>query len=210
MIPSKPIADSNILFIFVLFIWCCAGNSETQPGANTASTGDADSDTDTDADSDSDADSDTDADADGDTDTKRSAPWADITDVTVSGSSGSYTFSATVHSTDIDCSEFANWWEVTTQDGTLLYRRILQHPHTPAITGNPVTRSGGPVPAAGDQEVIVRAHLNTVGYVGIPMRGTAESGFEAAPDITSDFHPELADEEPQPATCIPEETFGGG
>ena len=139
------------------------------------------------------------------TPSSRQPPWADVTGVEVSGSSGNYTFDVTFHSTDIDCSEYADWWEVLTEDGDLVYRRILAHPHTPGLSGNPVARSGGPVDVTPNQIIIVRAHLNTVGYVGIPMRGTVNNGFEPAPDIDGQFAPDVASLDPQPGECVNEQ-----
>ena len=135
--------------------------------------------------------------------------FADVIAVAVTGGENNYTFNATLETSDIDCSHFANWFEVLTDSGELVYRRILVHPHTEAFSGNPYTRGGGPVSVSSDQEVIVRAHLNDLGYVGMAMRGTVDSGFEKAPDITAAFAPDVASELPQPEECIPEATIFG-
>jgi hypothetical protein len=135
--------------------------------------------------------------------------FADIIAVAVTGDENDYTFDVTLETSDIDCSHFANWFEVLTDSGELVYRRILAHPHTEALSGNPFTRGGGSVSITSDQEVIVRAHLNDLGYVGMAMRGTVDSGFENAPDITAAFAPDVASESPQPEECIPEATIFG-
>jgi hypothetical protein len=135
--------------------------------------------------------------------------FADVIAVAVTGEENDYTFDVTLETSDIDCSHFANWFEVLTDSGELVYRRILVHPHTDAFSGNPYTRGGGPVPITSDQEVIVRGHLNDLGYVGMAMRGRVDSGFENAPDITAAFTPDVASEPPQPEECIPEETIFG-
>jgi hypothetical protein len=135
--------------------------------------------------------------------------FANVIAVAASGNENNYTFDATLETSDIDCSHFANWFEVLTDSGELLYRRILVHPHTDAFSGNPYTRGGGPVSITSDQKVIVRAHLNDLGYVGMAMRGTVDSGFENAPDITAAFAPDVASELPQPEECIPEATIFG-
>jgi hypothetical protein len=59
-------------------------------------------------------------------------PYANVTAVAVSGDSGAYTFNVSVESADIDCSQYADWWEVLSTDGVLVYRRILDHSHTDA------------------------------------------------------------------------------
>ena len=50
---------------------------------------------------------------------------ATIVSVASSGSNANYTFSVGISSPDTGCDQYANWWEVITEDGTLLYRRIL-------------------------------------------------------------------------------------
>jgi len=44
--------------------------------------------------------------------------------------------------------------------------------------------------------------MNTTGYGGAAMRGTASGGFEVAPDIGPDFAPGVEEEEPQPEDCL--------
>jgi hypothetical protein len=130
--------------------------------------------------------------------------------VSTTGSDGDYTFGVSVESSDIDCSQYANWWEVVTPAGSLTYRKILDHSHTDQngttdtdAPGNTFTRSSDPgaVVINGDQVVIVRAHMNTVGYVGMAMRGTVVSGFAQAPDIGPDFAAQLESADPQPTGC---------
>ena len=135
-------------------------------------------------------------------------PRADIVAVATSGSAGAYTFNVSIESDDIDCTQFANWWEVLSPDGALIYRRILEHSHTddngtsdPDAPGNTFTRSGGPVDVQAGDEVIVRAHMSTGGYHGMAMRGSASAGFSAALDIGSTFAADLEDDDPQPTSC---------
>jgi hypothetical protein len=135
-------------------------------------------------------------------------PYANVVAVTASGSDGAYTFGVSIESSDIDCSQFANWWEVLTDDGALTYRRILEHSHTDANgssdadePGNTFTRTGGPVPVLADAVVLVRAHLSTGGYNGQVMRGSAAAGFVQAPEIGADFAADVEDDAPQPTGC---------
>lgn len=130
--------------------------------------------------------------------------FAHVTAVSAAGSESAYTFSVTVESSDVDCTHFADWWEVLTPEGALVFRRILAHPHTDAISGNPFTRSGAAVNVKANQEVIVRAHLNDVGYRGKAMRGSVSAGFREATDIAGDFAAAVAAEAPQPEACVSE------
>lgn len=136
-------------------------------------------------------------------------PYANVTAVSATGSSGSYTFSVSVESADIDCTQYADFWEVLDESGALVYRRILEHSHTdengttdPDAPGNTFTRSGGPVAISEDQVVIVRAHMSNAGYEGMAMRGSVAAGFTAAPDIGSDFAADVEDDAPQPGACL--------
>lgn len=139
------------------------------------------------------------------------SPYANVVGVATSGSSGSYDFNVSVESTDVeDCDDqrFANWWEVLSVDGALLFRRVLDHPHTDenctsdsGAPGNTFTRGGGPVEIADDEVVIVRAHMSNAGYSGMAMRGSVAEGFKEAPDIGPDFAADVEDDDPQPTTC---------
>jgi hypothetical protein len=125
------------------------------------------------------------------------APLADVTSIEVSGEPGNYTFSVQVESPDTGCEQYANWWEIITDDGQLLYRRILAHSHTDE---QPFTRSGGPVQVDPNTTVWVRAHMNTGGYGGTMYMGSVDSGFQPVeePPIVA---PDLAEEGPQPEEC---------
>jgi hypothetical protein len=118
---------------------------------------------------------------------------ADVAAVEVEGDVGDYTFSVTIESPDTGCEQYANWWEVVSPDGSrLIYRRILAHSHTDQ---QPFTRSGGPVVIAPDSTVVVRAHMNTVGYGGQALRGTPAGGFSAV-DLPDDFGDEIDEASP--------------
>lgn len=122
---------------------------------------------------------------------------ADIVSVTTSGEAGNYQFAVGIESPDIDCSQYANWWEVISPDGTLLYRRILGHSHP---TEQPFVRSGGPIEITVADEVIIRAHMHPAGYGGTVYRGSVANGFEAAQQ-TAEFAAELSEQAPLPTGC---------
>jgi hypothetical protein len=141
--------------------------------------------------------------------TSADRPYANVTAVSVAGAAEAYSFAVSVESADIDCTQYADWWEVLSEDGSLVFRRILEHAHTdengtsdPDAPGNTFTRDGGPIALAPDEVVVVRAHMNTTGYNGTAMRGSAVLGFEEAPDIGSDFAAAVEELEPQPQTCL--------
>lgn len=119
-------------------------------------------------------------------------PLADVVAVAVQGDG----LAVTLRSPDTGCEQYANWWEVVSEDGALLYRRILGHSH---VDEQPFTRSGSPVTS--DATIIVRAHMAPGGYGGVAFRGTLAGGFSAAPDIGADFAAGLAEEAPLPTSC---------
>lgn len=123
---------------------------------------------------------------------------ADVTAVRMSGAPGAYTFSVTLSSPDTGCNQYADWWEVISTDGELIYRRILAHSH---VDEQPFTRSGGPVELQETTQAIVRAHMNDAGYGGVAFSGSPASGFTADPSVTSSFALELEDAAPQPDSC---------
>jgi hypothetical protein len=135
-------------------------------------------------------------------------PYANVTAVSATGTDGAYTFNVTIESADIDCSQYADWWEVLGEDGALLYRRILEHSHTDAngssdanAPGNTFTRGGGPVPVTDGDVVVVRAHMSVGGYNGAVMRGSVAGGFVEAADLGADFAAGVELEDPQPDGC---------
>jgi len=122
---------------------------------------------------------------------------AEVLEVKVTGSNNDYTFSVTLKSPDTGCDQYANWWEVISPGGDLIYRRILGHSH---VNEQPFTRSGGAVPITNDQEVIVRAHMNNKGYVSNAMKGSVTKGFKPL-KLDRDFAIDLETSEPQPSGC---------
>lgn len=123
---------------------------------------------------------------------------ASVTAVETSESGAAqYSFAVTVQSPDTGCDAYANWWEVITPDGELLYRRILAHSH---VDEQPFSRSGGPVAVGMTDEVIVRAHMHPTGYSTQAMQGTPTEGFTET-ILPEDFAAGLAEAEPQPSGC---------
>lgn len=130
--------------------------------------------------------------------TNASNSVAVVTDVKVPGGEpGNYTFAVTIESPDTGCEQYADWWEVVTPEGNLIYRRILAHSH---VDEQPFQRSGGPVAVQPNQTVIVRAHMHPFGYGAQAMQGRVEGGFEAV-TLSPDFAADLANAEPQPQGC---------
>ncbi len=129
--------------------------------------------------------------------TSMSKPAGDVVAVQTSGSPGAYEFNVTVKSPDTGCQQYADWWEVVSTDGKLLYRRVLLHSH---VTEQPFTRSGGPVPIQADTIVWVRAHMNTGGYGGMAFKGSVRSGFKPAA-LNPGFSAGLASQPPLPDDC---------
>jgi len=104
-------------------------------------------------------------------------PTANVVAVEASGRPGAYEFSVRIASPDRGCQQYANWWEVLSEKGELLYRRILWHSHSDE---QPFERSGGPVKVTTSQVVWVRAHMHPGGYGGAVFRGSVQGGFHQA------------------------------
>ena len=122
---------------------------------------------------------------------------ADVVDVKTSGTKGNYVFHVTIKSPDKGCEQYADWWEVVSTEGVLIYRRILAHSH---VDEQPFTRSGGTVRIFTEQEVIVRAHMNNTGYGGKIMAGNVIHGFQQKA-FEPDFAESLEKEQPLPDGC---------
>ena len=90
---------------------------------------------------------------------------ADVIEVEVRRIGGdTYKFDVTVRHADEGWEHFANKWEVTAPDGTVIGTRVLAHPH---VEEQPFTRSlsGVKIPES-LAEVTVRAHDLVHGYGG--------------------------------------------
>ncbi len=122
---------------------------------------------------------------------------AEIVSVTTTKRGNNYRFSVGIASPDIDCTQYANWWEIITEDGTLLYRRILGHSHA---NEQPFVRSGGNLELENNQMVIVRAHMNTSGYGTKAFKGSLNNGFTPI-TLKEDFALDLAKKAPLPTNC---------
>jgi hypothetical protein len=122
---------------------------------------------------------------------------ADVISVDISGDEGAYQFSVGIRSPETGCDQYADWWEVITVGGELIYRRILLHSH---VNEQPFVRSGGPVNIAPDTVVIVRAHMNNVGYGGAVFQGSIQSGFNGV-ELDPNFASNLSETPPLPDGC---------
>jgi len=122
---------------------------------------------------------------------------AEIISVQTSGNKGNYNFSVGIKSQDTGCGQYADWWEVLSESGTLIYRRTLAHSH---VNEQPFVRSGGPVKIEIDEIVIIRAHMNTSGYGGKVFKGSVQDSFFEE-TLSADFAAGVENELPQPGNC---------
>lgn len=129
--------------------------------------------------------------------TPHTSSQPEILSVIVNGEQGAYNFSVAISSPDEGCSQYADWWEVISQEGELFYRRILLHSH---VNEQPFTRSGGPVSIDSETIVLVRAHMHPTGYGGLAMKGSVAGGFEPI-ELSADFASSLAETPPLPEGC---------
>ena len=122
---------------------------------------------------------------------------SEVVEVKATGQTSNYTFAVTIKSPDTGCDRYADWWEVITPEGDLLYRRVLLHSH---VDEQPFSRTGGTVAITPEQEVIVRMHMSDSGYSAIAQQGTVNTGFEMV-TLTQDFAANLESSEPLPQNC---------
>lgn len=129
--------------------------------------------------------------------TSTDTTFANVTEVNVSGSDGRYTFRVEISSSDTGCEQYADWWEIVSEDEDLIYRRILLHSH---VDEQPFTRGGGPADISAETKVWVRAHMNNNGYGGQVFFGSVNNGFDAMTH-PENFATELENVEPLPENC---------
>jgi hypothetical protein len=124
------------------------------------------------------------------TQTLSSDYYAEILDVSAKKAlfGSSFSLYATVKSSDVDCDHYVNWWEAVSEDGKLLFRRTLGHPHS---REQPFNRGGSTSSIKEDTVFYVRAHIHPYGYSNQGMKGSAKSGFEPV-TIPDGFAAELA------------------
>lgn len=122
---------------------------------------------------------------------------AAVTAVIVSGEENNYTLSVSIASPDTGCDQYADWWEVFTEEGELIYRRILAHSH---VDEQPFTRSGGPVNVGPNDFIYIRAHMNNLAYGKQVFSGTI--GQELRVDsLDVNFAKDLETVSPLPDDC---------
>ncbi|MCZ6507678.1 MAG: hypothetical protein O7A04_06485 [Acidobacteria bacterium] len=122
---------------------------------------------------------------------------ADVVSVRALSVAGGYRFEVGIRSPDLGCQQYADWWEVVSLEGELVYRRVLAHSH---VAEQPFARRGVPVAVAADTVVWVRAHLHPTGYGGMAFKGSVEGGFRAEA-LPASFAVELAERGPRPPQC---------
>ena len=126
------------------------------------------------------------------------SPQANVTAVTTKGKENAYHFAVTLESEETGCEQYTDWWEVLSEKGDLIYRRILIHSHPDM---QPFTRTGGYVKIKQDEIVYVRAHMNKLGYVGDVFKGSVKNGFKKV-DKIPDFDEKIEKQTPLPAGCL--------
>ena len=122
---------------------------------------------------------------------------ADVTTVRVTGETENYFFYVEISSPDRGCDQYADWWEIVTVEGELVYRRVLLHSH---VGEQPFERSGGPVDVDPDAALWIRAHMHPGGYGGQAFTGTVSTGFRKAV-LDPAFAADLSESPPLPADC---------
>lgn len=127
------------------------------------------------------------------------SPAASILAVAVNGSAGAYQFTVTINNHSLDCDRGADWWEIVSKDGSLIYRRLLQPHHVGQPTFDSV---GGPVAIDADTVVWVRLHQGSAGYATTALKGSVTTGFQER-SVSRGFADDLARLPPLPSACNP-------
>jgi hypothetical protein len=122
---------------------------------------------------------------------------ADVLSIQVTGEDNNYQFAVEVKSPDQGCDLYADWWEALTEEGDLIYRRILTHSHRDE---QPFVRSGGPILIDSEMVILIRAHMHPDGYGGIVLIGSIAEGFNSI-YLAPDFAAHLESEDPLPGNC---------
>lgn len=92
-----------------------------------------------------------------------------VTKVEARSAPAGWSFSVTVSHPDTGWHHYADAWEVSSEDGTVLGHRTLHHPH---VEEQPFTRSlSGVIVPEGTRAVLVRARDSVHGW-GEPVRFT--------------------------------------
>ena len=128
---------------------------------------------------------------------KNTSTQARVISVVATGTANNYVFNVGISSPDLGCNQYANWWEVITESGKLVYRRVLGHSH---VNEQPFVRAGGTININANENVIIRAHMNTTGYGNKAFTGSVKNGFKAVV-LKPNFMPQTAQLPPLPSGC---------
>lgn len=129
--------------------------------------------------------------------TQVSSARADVLSVSATGAPGAYQFGVEIRSPDLGCEQYADWWEIVDEQGSLIYRHTFTHSH---VSEQPFQRAGGPVAIQADTIIYVRAHMHPGGYGGQTLRGSVLAGFQSV-DPGPGFAAGLAEMPPLPQGC---------
>jgi hypothetical protein len=124
--------------------------------------------------------------------------FADVESVGFSGGNLDYQIAIEISSPDTGCEQYADWWEVVTAEGDLVYRQVFDGPH---LDEQPFTVIQPGVPLESNVPYLFRAHMHPHGYGGAYRFQTQTGGPEPEPmDFTAAFA-DLAEQSPQPPPC---------
>ena len=100
--------------------------------------------------------------------------------------------------------QYADWWEVLSEDGELLHRQVFEKSHEDEQTFE--NSNEKPLAIQPDQVVIIRAHMkedeytDKGGYTDQAQRGSIKKGFKSM-RLSENFAAGLAKADPQPPVC---------
>ena len=124
--------------------------------------------------------------------------FADVLTVGFGGGNLNYQVTVTISSPDTSCEQYADWWEVLTPDGQLIFRQTFDGPH---LDKQPFAATAQAVPIESNVAYIYRVHVFPHGYGGaFKFQDQTGKVSSDTTDYASSF-PELADADPQPPAC---------
>jgi hypothetical protein len=122
---------------------------------------------------------------------------ANVVSVRAENAAVGYRLRVAITSPDLGCQQYADWWELLSEDGALIYRDTWAESHAGR---QPFERLSDVLELSPEAIVIVRAHMSNTGYGGTAQKGSLVDGF--VPTVLPPaFAADVATRPPLPPPC---------